>query len=99
MITYLKEDYPKLAERLAVPDEQLDKEICNALDLFDHGESYKGITAECVDYLPVDPTFMERLMIRYTQEQGQNIKKRVSVREDNIYELFPEENRQSEIQK
>ena len=66
MITYLKEDYPKLAERLAVPDEQLDKEICKALDLFDHGESYKGITAECVDYLPVDPTFMERLMIRYT---------------------------------
>jgi len=33
MITYLKEDYPKLAERLAVPDEQLDKEICKALEL------------------------------------------------------------------
>ena len=70
-----------------------------SIGAIDHGETYKGTTAEFVDYLPVDPTFMEKLTIRYTQEQGNNIKKRASVREDNIYVLFLEENRQSEIQK
>ena len=75
MITYLKDDYPKLSawlEKRGVMLIDLDPAICRALYDFDHlgSHEFNGETLQpdTVGYMSVEPTFMDKLFEKQVKE-------------------------------